>query len=92
MRPDNARAIAQDALVWLAGRPEDLARFLDASGQDPAALRQAAKDPVFLGFLLEFILGSDALVLDFAAGHDLAPDAVARARGALPGGDAPHWT
>jgi len=92
MQTVRAIGIAQEALVWLAGRPEDLARFLAASGAGPAELRGRSADPEFLGFVLDFLLEGDAAVLAFAAAAGLPPDAPGRARAALPGGNAPDWT
>ena len=89
----NAQAIAigQDALIWLAGNEEALAAFLDASGLAPDELRRRADDPEFLGFLLEFLLGADTMVLAFAGEAGLRPEDPARARAAL-GGSEPSWT
>jgi Protein of unknown function (DUF3572) len=87
-----AAEIGQDALIWLASRPEALAAFLAAGGLAPEALRGRAGDPEFLGFVLDFLLGADAMVLDFAAEAGLRPEDVARARAALPGGELPNWT
>lgn len=92
MTPEAAIGIGQDALIWLAGQPDDLARFLEASGVAPESLRERAADPEFLGFVLDFMLGSDATVLDFARAAGLAPDAPSRARAALGGGPVPSWT
>jgi len=55
MRED-AAAIGTDALIWLAGRPEELAALLAVSGLDAAALRARAGEPAFLGFVLDFVL------------------------------------
>jgi hypothetical protein len=87
-----ATEIAQDALIWLAGRPDELARFLALSGARTGDLHRGAEDPEFLGFVLDFLLESDALVLAFAAAADLPLDAPARARAVLPGGWVPDWT
>jgi Protein of unknown function (DUF3572) len=92
MTSERAAEIATDALIWLAARPEDLASFLGWSGAEPAALRGRAGDPEFLGFVLEFLLGSDERVLAFCGEHGLAPDAPAGARAVLPGGALPNWT
>lgn len=91
MQTPRALEIGQDALIWLAARPESLEAFLAASGMAPAGLRAGAADPEFLGFVLDWILGSDSAVLDFAAAAGLAPEEPARARAAL-GGEAPNWT
>lgn len=92
MNAERAAEIAQEALVWLAGQPELIVRFLGATGAGPGDLRARAADPEFLGFVLDFLLGADETVLGFAAEAGLAPEAVARARALLPGGDLPHWT
>lgn len=92
MTQDEARAIAQTALVWLSEDPERLAGFLAASGAGPGDVRAGAGDPAFLGGLLDHLLGSDATVLAFARDAGLSPEVPARARAALPGGDQPDWT
>jgi hypothetical protein len=89
---EEAVLVGRDALIWLAGQPEALTGFLAASGLAPDDLRGRAADPEFLGFVLEFILGSDDAVLSFAAENGLSPSAPARARAALPGGDVYNWT
>jgi hypothetical protein len=92
MKSEQAVEIARDALIWLAGRPEDVAGFMAASGISPDALRARAADPELLGFVLEYLLGSDARVLEYTAQEGLAPTAPAEARAALPGGRLPNWT
>jgi hypothetical protein len=92
MKHEQAALIATDALIWLAGRPEDLGAFLAAAGAGPADLRARAGDPEFLGFLLDFMLQEDARVLAFASNAGLPPETLARARATLPGGYAPDWT
>jgi len=92
MNSDAARAIAQDALLWLVGDPATLGAFLHASGATREALQAGLADPEFLGFVLDFLLADETLVRRFATEHDLAPQAPLAARAALPGGDLPHWT
>jgi hypothetical protein len=92
MNIERAAEVGELALVWLAGQPELLGQFLAASGAGPGEVRARARDPEFLGFVLDFLLGSDAAVLAFARDAGLAPEAPARARAALPGGAAPEWT
>ena len=91
MKQEHAIAVGQSALVWLAATPEALTAFLAASGLPPGAIRARAGEPEFLGFVLDFVLASDASVLAFAVEADLAPEEPARARAVLGGGD-PHWT
>lgn len=92
MKREQACDIARDALIWLAGTPEDLAAFLAAGGLAPADLRDRAGEPEFLGFLLDFLLEGDTRLLAFAAASNLPPATVVRARAALPGGYVPDWT
>jgi hypothetical protein len=92
MKAEHAIAIGQDAVIWLAGQPEALAAFLGASGLAHGSLGGRAADPEFLGFVLDFILGADAMVLDFTRTAGLRPEDAARARAALAGGDLPNWT
>jgi Protein of unknown function (DUF3572) len=78
-------ALAIQALSFLAGRPEELGRFLSLTGIGPASLRQAAADPAFLGGILDFLLQDEPLLLGFAEESGLAPAAVAMARRRLAG-------
>ncbi|WP_285672733.1 DUF3572 family protein [Paralimibaculum aggregatum] len=87
-----ATELAGEVLGWLAGRPEDLADFLVASGARPEDLRAAVRQPEFLGFVLDYLLASEAMLLDCTADLGVPPDRPAAARAALPGGDLPHWT
>ncbi len=92
MKTEQATALAQEALIWLAGRPEALEGFLAASGAGPDDLRAGAADPEFLGFVLDHLLQSEDLVIAFARDAGVPPDRPARARAALPGGYVPDWT
>lgn len=92
MTPGAAAEIGQSALIWLVGRPEALEAFLALSGADAAEVRARAAEPEFLGFVLDFLLQSEDLTVDFARDSGLRPEAPARARAALPGGAVPDWT
>lgn len=63
--PERAEILALEALAWLAGRPEDIGRFLTVSGLDAADLRRAADNPDLLGSLLDFLLANEPLLIDF---------------------------
>ena len=62
---ERAEILALEALAWLAGRPEDIGRFLTVSGLDAADLRRAAGNPDLLGSLLDFLFANEPLLLDF---------------------------
>lgn len=91
MKQEQAIALAQEALIWLATEPDHLTAFLAASGLDPATFRARAGEPDFLGFVLDHVLAADETVLAFAGAAGCAPEAVARARARL-GGPLPNWT
>ncbi|WP_118135893.1 DUF3572 domain-containing protein [Oceanicella sp. SM1341] len=84
--------IALAAFSWLLEDPERAGAFLGWSGTDPSELAGRLEDPVFLGFVLDFLLTEDWQVCDFCAAAGLPPEAPMRARQALPGGDLPAWT
>jgi hypothetical protein len=92
MAPEIAAALGGEALLWLTTRPDAIGALLGAAGLDPAEARRRADDPEFLGFVLDFLLSDERLLLDFAAEAGVAPETPMRARMALPGGRAPHWT
>jgi hypothetical protein len=92
MRQEDAETIALNVLAWLAADEDMLRNFCRATGTAPADLRRAASDPEFLAGVLDFVALDDAWVSAFADAAGVPPDAPARARAALPGGTAPHWT
>lgn len=92
MNREAAMALAQDALIWLAGHENLMPVFLNASGSDAPSVRAGARDPHFLGSVLDFVLMDDAWVVAFCDERDHAYEAPARARAALPGGQQVHWT
>lgn len=87
-----AETLGLQALGWLAGRPEDAGRFLSMTGANAEEMRDRAADPEFLGFVLDFLLSDEDLLLAFCDDTGTQPDRPARGRAALPGGDLPHWT
>jgi hypothetical protein len=89
---DDAAQMAIEALGWLAGDDERLARFLAISGLGPQNLRQAAADPRFLAAILDYLASNEALLMDFARDAAHSPQDVAKAHAALcgPEAGAPH--
>ena len=92
MIAQSAIDIAQDALLWLTSKPEAFEGFLGVSGASPVDVREGQNDPEFLGFVLDYLLLSDEMVLDFSAHSGVEPTIPAAARAALPGGSLPNWT
>jgi hypothetical protein len=85
MQRGRAIEIGQEAVGWLLVRPERLVELATASGLGLDALPGLVEEPEFLGFLLDFVMSSDATVLDFAAHAGLRPEEPAQARAALAG-------
>jgi hypothetical protein len=83
-----AEIVAIQALSFIAGEPERLGLFLAESGIGPETLRSAAKDPHFLGQVLDFVMRDDATVKAFAAVSKLHPTNIAAAHQAL---NDPQW-
>lgn len=84
--------IALQALAWLAEDADRLGQFMAASGADVTNLRAGAGDPDFLAAVLDHLLAEDHLIVAFCDQNGLDYDTPQRARAALPGGEAVHWT
>ncbi len=87
-----AELLAIRALGWIAAQEDLSGAFLGGSGASADDLKEQAGDPVFLGFVLDFLLSDEAALLAFCAEAQVKPDSPFRARAALPGGDLPNWT
>ena len=87
-----AEVLALRALVWTLGDDTLRDGFLVATGALPADLAAGAREPAFLGAVLDFILADDARVMAFCQAEGLGFDQPMQARAALPGGVVPHWT
>ena len=83
--PADAEILAVRALSFLAAEPERLGAFLAETGLGPESVRAAASVPGFLPAVLDYLIAHEALLLGFAAEHDLDPVVVVKARDALPG-------
>jgi hypothetical protein len=84
---DDAEALAVSALVFIAGDPVLLPRFLAITGIEAQAIRQAAREPGFLAGVLRFVLAHEPTLLSFASEAGVEPVAVGAALKALPTGD-----
>lgn len=92
MTPEAAERVAVAALGFLASRPEDLGAFMGAAGLTPDDIRARAADPEFLGFVLDYLLQDEPLLIAFCDEIARPYDLPMRARAALPGGQLPNWT
>ena len=75
---EDGQDLAVEALMFLAGDPSRLDRFLAATGLGPHNLRQAATDPGFSLAVLDYLAADERLVVAFAAETDRAPEDVMR--------------
>jgi uncharacterized protein DUF3572 len=87
MRRDAAESLAVQALTFLAGDPERLARFLALTGIGPDQIRAAAATPGFLAGVLDHVASDESLLMAFADEAGVEPGEIARARLALAGGN-----
>ena len=71
-----AEWVAIHALTFLAADVGRLGRFLSLTGVGPQAMMTARDDPAILGSVLEYMLGDEPLLLEFAANQSLPPEQV----------------
>lgn len=77
--------LALQALAFLTADDGRLSRFLSLTGLDGGALRRIAGDPHGLGAVLDYFLGFEPLLLEFAAEIGVDPAIIASQRHRLPG-------
>jgi hypothetical protein len=82
---ESAEILGLQALGWLAGEPDGLERFFQASGTDAAQLRQSAEDPALLGAVLAFLLLNEDLLRRFCEEGSVRPADIHAARHVLEG-------
>ena len=82
--PPDPEALALQALVFLMADDDRLARFLDLTGLDGNAVRELAHEPHGLGAVLDYLLGFEPLLLEFAAEIGVDPAVIAAQRRRLP--------
>ncbi|MBN9555374.1 MAG: DUF3572 family protein [Alphaproteobacteria bacterium] len=77
---ERAEILALEALAWLAGRPDDIDRFLAVSGLTAADLRRAAGEPELLASVFDFLLTNEPLLLEFCESASISFQTVHAAR------------
>lgn len=82
---DEAERIAIKALAFLAADAERLGGFLGATGLGPQELRDKAQDPELLAGVLDYLLGDEAMVIEFCRALAVPPGNIGQARAQLPG-------
>jgi hypothetical protein len=78
-----ATELAAAGLMFIAEDHEQLNRFLALTGLEPDMLRSAAAEPGFLSGVLDYFLGHEPTLLNFAAYANVPPTEVAAARRVL---------
>lgn len=80
-----AQDLAVAAFGFLAADSRRLQRFLEVSGIELAALREAAREPDFLAGLLDHLCGEEELLVGFSRESGIEPNRVLAARDGLHG-------
>jgi hypothetical protein len=70
---ERAETLALQGLAFLAGRDEDIERFLRNTGLDMTGLRARAADPDLLRAVLDYILAGDATTTGFCDEQTIDP-------------------
>jgi hypothetical protein len=83
--PANAEITALNALAFLAGSEDGLARLVAVSGIAPADIKSRAGDRDFLAGVLDFLLADEPRLLAFCADESMDPRDIHLARHALGG-------
>lgn len=71
--------VAIRALAFLAEDPARLERFLLLTGTRPETIRSGARQPGFLGGVMEQVVAWEPWLLEFASYAEIAPADVVRA-------------
>jgi Protein of unknown function (DUF3572) len=82
---EGASIIALKFIEFIASEESRLERFLALTGISSGDLKDNAKDPAFQGFVLDYAMQDESLILEFAAIDNTSPSVLASARYALPG-------
>ncbi len=78
-----AEEIAQRALSFLAAHPQDLHRFLTASGLESQNLLDRREDKTILAAVLGYVAGVESLAKTFSEDEGLKPGELLQACAAL---------
>lgn len=82
--PPDPETLALQALAFLTSDDDRLSHFLGLTGLDGGALRGIAHDPHGLGAVLDYLLGFEPLLLEFATEIGVDPAIIAAQRHRLP--------
>ncbi len=89
MTPDVSDIILK-LFVFMAADEERFTQILGLTGLGPHDLRERHADPVFQGFLLDYLFQDDPATQAFCSEAEVSPENLMRLRQKLPGG-AGEW-
>lgn len=72
-------------ITFLLSDDERMDRFTSLSGMGLSDLKEGVQNPVFLGFMLDYALQDEPLILAFAENQQISPQTLVLARRQLPG-------
>ncbi|MDY8109517.1 DUF3572 domain-containing protein [Fulvimarina sp. 2208YS6-2-32] len=84
-------AIAIEALTYIASDERLFERFCAITGLSAEDVRKAASEPGFLAGVLEFVTAHEPTLMAFSQACGHAPETIAAAQRALPGGQPQEW-
>jgi Protein of unknown function (DUF3572). len=70
----NAQSLADLCLGYLAENPEELARFMEHAGYDPAALRGAVGSRHLATGLIDYFASNETILLALCANAAIRPE------------------
>lgn len=73
---DRAEEIAVYGLAFLAEESDRLGRFLALTGAGPETLARARNDPQVLACVLDYLLGDEPLLIEFARAAAIDPETI----------------
>nr|WP_298685459.1 DUF3572 domain-containing protein [uncultured Dongia sp.] len=82
--PPDPETLALQGLAFLMADDDRLSRFLGLTGLDGNAVRGLAHDPHGLGAVLDYLLGFEPLLLEFATEIGVEAAVIATQRHRLP--------
>jgi hypothetical protein len=77
--------IALQLIAFIVSDDERLDRFTALSGMGLNDLQEGAQNQTFLGFMFDYALQDEALILEFAREHEIPPQTLINARRHFPG-------
>ena len=85
LNASEASSITLNLVGFIASDDDRLERFLNLSGISLEDLRSGAANPAFQGFVLDYALQDEKLIVDFSVNAGIKADLIQMARFALPG-------